>query len=73
MTTKEQQERLAWAIKQANGIAALEGFEPTELSRRIDAAVMSGRVDLMTVDKEMNEWVQQHKTLDGFLESRSWA
>jgi predicted RNA-binding protein with PIN domain len=72
MTTSEK-EKIQEAIKQADAIFALEGFEPTEQIRAIDAAVLAGRVTRTQATQEMVEYVKEHKTTDGFIESRAWA
>ncbi len=68
----EKRERLAWALKQRDGIMSLEGLEPTSFRKKIDEALLAGRVDVLTADKELVEWIQEHKSLDGFLETRRW-
>lgn len=60
-------------IKQRDAIFRLEGFEPTDQTRAIDAAVLAGRVTNAQVIKEMVAFAKQHKTTDGFIESRAWA
>jgi hypothetical protein len=65
--------RIKDAIQQTDAIFALEGFEPTALIRAIDVAVLAGRVTFTQVAGEMVEYAKQHKTTDGFIESRSWA
>ncbi len=69
---EEERNRLAWALAQRDGIMSLEGMEPTPFRKKIDEALLAGRVDVRTVDKELDAWVQEHKTLEGFLETRSW-
>jgi len=61
------------AIRQTNAIFALEGFEPDDFTRAIDAAVLAGRVSRMQAGDEMRAWVAEHKTTDGFIESRAWV
>ena len=61
------------AIKQTDAIFALEGFEPTAQKRAIDAAVLAGRVTRAQVADEMRDYAMQHKTTDGFIQSRAWA
>lgn len=61
------------AIVQTDAIFALEGFEPTDQVRAIDAAVLAGRISYAQVAQEMKQYTQQHKTVDGFVASRSWA
>jgi addiction module RelB/DinJ family antitoxin len=74
--TEEEQERIERikdAIEQTDAIFALEGFEPTEQTRAIDAAVLAGRVTSSQVVEEMVEYAKQNKTTEGFIESRTWA
>ena len=60
-------------IKQVDAIFALEGFEKTELKRRADEAVLSGRATFKQVADEMAVYAKEHRTLAGFIETRSWA
>jgi dephospho-CoA kinase len=69
----EKLARIKDAIKQTDAIFALEGFEPTDEMRAIDAAVLAGRVTRSQVAKEIVEYAKQHKTIDGFIQSRAWA
>jgi hypothetical protein len=73
MPNAEELVRIKDAIKQTDAIFALEGFEPTEQTRAIDASVLAGRVTRSQVITEMVEYAKQYKTTDGFIESRSWA
>jgi vacuolar-type H+-ATPase subunit I/STV1 len=61
------------AFAQTDAIFALEGFEPTEQIHAIRAAVLSGRVTHAQVVEEMRDYAMQHKTTDGFIQSRAWA
>lgn len=70
--TAEKRKSIENSIKQSNAIFKLEGFEETEQTRKIDAAVLAGRVSRSQVVKELVEYAKQHKTTDGFIESRSW-
>ncbi len=70
--TDEKRKNIENSIKQSNAIFKLEGFEETEQTRLIDNAVLAGKVSPSQVVKEMIEYVKQHKTTDGFIESRSW-
>ena len=70
--TAEKRKAIENSIKQSNAIFKLEGFEETEQTRKIDAAVLAGRVSRSQVVKELVEYAKQHKTTDGFIESRSW-
>ena len=72
MTDMEVQ-NMKKAFAQTDAIFALEGFEPDEQSRAIDAAVLAGRVTLEQVAEEMRDFAIQHKTTDGFVQSRVWA
>lgn len=62
----------AEVIKQTDAIMALEGFQKTTLSKTIDDAVIAGRVTNSQAADEMVEYAKIHKSLDGFLESRTW-
>ena len=66
-------ERTREAIAQTDAIFALEGFEPTPVTRAIDAAVLDGRVTFAQAIAEMCAYVREHKTMNGFIESRSWV
>ena len=57
---------------QVDAIHGIEGFEPTELQQRIRAAILAGRITSAQAAKEMSAYVAEHRTLEGFLESRSW-
>ena len=57
---------------QVDAIHRLEGFEPTELQKRVRIAILEGRVTSAQAAKEMSAYAAEHHTLDGFLESRSW-
>lgn len=59
-------------IKQTDAIMALEGFQKTALSKTIDDAVISGLVTNSQAADEMVAYAKTHKSLDGFLESRTW-
>jgi len=75
MTPMTQEEREAYleACEQTDAIFALEGFEVTEEIKAIREAVMAGRVTNSQVSKELAEYATQHKTTEGFLESRTWT
>ena len=66
-------ERTRKAMAQTDAIFALEGFEPTPETRVINAAVVDGRVTFAQVIAEVCAYVREHKTMDGFVASRSWA
>ncbi len=68
-----QQAKTLDAIAQTDAIFALEGFEPTDQIRAIDAAVLAGRISYAQAAQEMKQYTLQHKTVDGFVASRSWA
>lgn len=70
--TEEEKAEMREAIKQVDAIFALEGFEKTEQSSKINEAVLAGRVSNEQVIIEMIDYVKLHKTTDGFIESRSW-
>ena len=61
------------AMAQVNAIFALEGFEPTAEDAVIDAAIVDGRVSIPQLIAEMSGYVREHKTMNGFVESRSWT
>jgi flagellar motor switch protein FliG len=61
------------AIEQTDAIFALEGFEPTEQRKAINEAALVGRVSHSQVIEEMLEFIKEHKTVRGFVETRSWA
>ena len=65
-------EELKAIHEQVDAIFALEGFEKTENSRRMDEAVLAGRVTHKQIVNEMVAYIHEHKSLDGFAESRSW-
>lgn len=68
----EEIRRIKDACKQTDAIFRLEGFEPTEQKREIDAAVLAGRVTRSQVIEELRDYAVQHKTSKGFIESRTW-
>ncbi len=57
---------------QRDAIFALESFHPTEQTKQIDLAVLSGRVSNAQAIDEMLHYIAQHHSLVGFAESRSW-
>jgi hypothetical protein len=71
--TPEERAKAEKAIAQTDAIFALEGFEKTARARAIDAAVLAGRITFGQAADEMREYVTVNKTLDGFIESRTWA
>lgn len=70
--TQDEAMKRAEAIKQVNAIMALEGFKPDSLSMAIDAAVIAGRITNGQAADEMVLYAKEHKSLDGFHESRDW-
>ncbi|MDR0379375.1 MAG: antitoxin VbhA family protein [Candidatus Accumulibacter sp.] len=66
-------EKIKYAIGQTDAIFRLEGFEPTDQTRAIDAAVLAGRVTRAQVIEEMRNYAVRNKTTDGFIESCVWA
>jgi len=56
-----------------DAIHRLEGFEPTELQKRLRIAILEGRVTSAQAAEEMSAYAAEHRTLEGFLESRSWS
>lgn len=69
----EQLASYAAAIEQAEAVFALEGMAPTAQDKAIDAAILAGRVSPEQAREELLAYVTQHKTMDGFFESRAWA
>lgn len=65
--------RMREAMRQRDAIFRFEGFEPTDITRAVDAAVLAGRVTNKQAGDEMVAYAKQHKTLDGFIQSRPWA
>jgi hypothetical protein len=61
------------AFRQTDAIFALEGFKPNNQTDAIRAAVLAGRVTFDQVACEMRDYATQHKTIDGFVQSRPWA
>lgn len=61
------------AFVQTDAIFALEGFEPDEQMQGVRAAVLAGRVTFDQVIEEMLHYAMQHKTMKGFIQSRTWA
>ena len=67
--TEAEKAEMREAIKQVDAIFALE---ETEQSKKIDEAVLAGRVSNHQLIDEMIAYVKEHKTTDGFIESREW-
>lgn len=61
-----------FAYAQRDAIFALESFQPTEQTKQIDCAVLSGKVSNAQAIDEMLNYIAQHHSLAGFAESRSW-
>jgi len=70
--TPEEVATMQEAFRQADAIWRLEGFDPTAQSRAIDAAILAGRVTNAQVIEEMEAYANEHKTTEGFIESRPW-
>ena len=70
--TDAEKAEMREVIKQVDAIFALEGFEKIEQSRKIDEAILAGRGYNQRVIDEMIAYVKEHKTTDGFIESREW-
>lgn len=49
--TETEKSKMRETIKQVDAIFTLEGFEKTEQNRKIDDAVLSGRVSRQQVDR----------------------
>jgi len=71
--TPAEVESLKESIRQRDAIFALEGFAPDEQVRAVDAAVLAGRITFGQAAEEMRDYVMEHKTTDGFIQSRPWA
>lgn len=65
--------RMAYAIRQTEAIFALDGFDPTPDSKAINEAMLEGRVTPSQVIAELKAYLREHKTMDGFVSSRSWS
>lgn len=64
--------RVLDAIVQSTAIHRLEGMEPTELTLTLDQAALDGLATNAMIAEELGEYIAQHRSLTGFLESRSW-
>lgn len=69
----EEVARLREAMRQRDAIFRLEGFEPTDITRAIDEAILAGRVTAKQATDEMVAYAKQYKCLDGFIQSRAWV
>lgn len=67
-----QIETMRETMRQTDAIFALEGFVKTDLSRRIDEAILEGRITNGKAADEMTAYAAQHKSLDGFLDACEW-
>lgn len=70
--TEEEKRKMQAAMEQTDGIFALEGFTPTEQRKQICAAILAGKVTHQQVIAELLDFAKQHKTVEGFVESRTW-
>ena len=70
--TEERRAKIKEAMRQTDAIFRLEGFEPTKESKEIDQAVLDGRITFKQLGEEMVEYIQKHKSIKGFNESREW-
>jgi imidazoleglycerol phosphate synthase glutamine amidotransferase subunit HisH len=61
------------AIKHVDAIFALEGFTPSESIRATDRAVLAGVGSYAESAQELIEHVKRHKTVDGFVYSKTIA
>ena len=65
--------QLAEVMRQVDAIFRLEDSEPTAAHHAMDAAVLAGRITTAQLIEEMVEYTTQHKTMDGFIQSRTWT
>ena len=70
--TRSGHDQMLAVFAQVDAIHRLEGFEPTDLQKRLRRAILEGRVTSAQAAREMSAYAAEHHTLDGFLESRSW-
>lgn len=61
------------AQNQVDAIFALENMELTDNRKVIRQAVNSGKVSNTQAYDELLSYIKANKTVDGFVESRSWA
>jgi hypothetical protein len=59
-------------IAQSDVIHRFEGFEPTELVKQLDQAVLDGLATHAQIAAKLEEYITKHRTTEGFLESRPW-
>lgn len=57
----------------ADAIFRLEGFEKTEMMRKIDEAISLGKASSESVYTELLAYIEENKTVDGFLDGKEWA
>lgn len=69
----ERRASYAVAIEQTRAVLALEGMAPTEQDEAIDAAILAGRVSPEQAREELLAYVYEHRSVDGFIKSRTWA
>lgn len=65
--------RMAETIRQTEAIWALDGFEPPPHSKAINEAMLEGRVTPSQMIAELKAYLHEHRTMDGFVSSRSWS
>ena len=70
--TRSGRDQMLAVFAQVDAIHRLEGFEPTDLQKRLRRAILEGRVTSAQAAKEMSTYAAEHRTLEGFLESRYW-
>ncbi|RRS01160.1 hypothetical protein EIP75_21530 [Aquabacterium soli] len=68
-------DRAAYSIaaEQAEAVFALEDMAPSAQDKAITAAILAGKVSPEQAREELREYVIAHKSVAGFLESRSWG
>ncbi len=57
---------------QVDAIFALENMELTENRKLIRQAIHSGKISNAQAYDELLSYIKANKTVDGFVESRSW-
>lgn len=67
-----ERQRVLDAIQQSEAIHRIEGLEPTPMRRLICRAVLDGLATSAELAQQMTEYVGEHKTLEGFIDSRCW-
>ncbi len=71
-TASPDSDQMLAVFAQVDAIHRIEGFEPTELQRRIRAAILAGRITSAQAAREMSAYAAERHTLDGFIASRPW-